>query len=186
MERYETYYRSLYQAVRTINSSLQPSQVLATLVEQAAKAMNAKGSTLRLLDKSGRYLRAGASHGLSRAYLRKGQVEVDKSGVDKEALSGKTVTIADVCCDPRFQYPEAARDEHIVSLLVTPLTVEGRAIGVLRVYSETPREFDAAEIEFLEAIANLSAIAIENARLHAALKSDYEKLAAFEYRIFED
>jgi GAF domain-containing protein len=41
-------------------------------------------------------------------------------------------------------------------------------------------------LDFLHAVADISAMAIENARLHQALKTDYEMLASYEHRIFED
>ncbi len=186
MDRFERFYRGLHEAVRAINSSLDTGTVLEKIVEYTAKAMDAKGCTLRLLDKSGKKLRAGATYGLSRNYLRKGPVEVAKSEVDREALVGGVVCIADACSDPRFQYPEAAKAEGIRAVAVAALRVEGKAIGVLRIYADSVRQFDEAEKEFLRTIADLSAIAIENARLHQALKTDYEMLTAYEYRIFED
>ncbi len=186
MERYESYFRSLLAAIKAINSSLEPATVLGAIVEQAAKAMEAKGSTLRLLNRAGTHLKAGASHGLSLEYLRKGSVEVAKSGVDRQVLAGEIVALKNVCRDERFQYPEAAREEQIMSMLVVPLMVDGKAIGVLRVYAGEEREFTMAEREFLTGLADVSALAIENARLHKALQTDYEMLAAFEQRIFED
>lgn len=186
-QREHTFYKTLYEVARIINSSLEPGVVLSTIAEQVAKAMGAKACTIRLLDKTHRFLLASAAHGLSKGYLRKGAVEVAKSGVDKEVLSGKVVFIKDACNDPRFQYPEAAKTEGIASILVAPLMSDGeKAIGVLRVYSGTIREFEADEVEFLTVMANLSAIALENARLHQALKADYDMLTAFEYRMFED
>ncbi len=61
--------------------------------------------------------------------------------------------------------------------------VENKAIGVLRVYSAEEREFDKDEMKFMEAVANLSAIALENARLHQALQRDYDLLIEHKYRI---
>lgn len=183
---YETYFRSLYEVTRVINSSLDPEQVLASIAQQAVDATGAKGCTLRLLNRSGDVLKASASFGLSRKYLRKGPIEVAKSAVDKEVLAGRTVYIENVCCDARFQYPEAAQEEGITSALILPLRVEGRPIGVLRVYTEKKHAFEGAEREFLTALADLSALAIENARLHQALRVSYENLSNFEYRIFED
>jgi GAF domain-containing protein len=60
---------------------------------------------------------------------------------------------------------------------------EERAIGVLRVYTAEERKFDEDEIKFMEAVANLSAIALENAKLHQALRKDYDLLIAHEYRL---
>ncbi len=180
-----TYFRTLYGVAKVINSSLEPAIVLQGIVEQTGKALEAKACTIRLLDRQGRTLLASAAWGLSAGYLRKGPIEVAKSRLDQQVLTGTPVQIADVRNDERFQYPDAARQEDIISVLVLPLTVEGKVIGVMRVYSNTPREFSPTEIDFAGAIANLSAIAIENARLHQALKTDYELLAAYEYAIHE-
>jgi GAF domain-containing protein len=48
------------------------------------------------------------------------------------------------------------------------------------------RTFDKEEMRFLEAMARLSALALENARLHQTLQSDFEMLVADRYRIDED
>lgn len=56
-------------------------------------------------------------------------------------------------------------------------------IGVLRVYTDKVREFNEQETKFLESVANLSALALENARLHQALKTNYELLIAHKYRL---
>jgi GAF domain-containing protein len=56
-------------------------------------------------------------------------------------------------------------------------------IGVMRVYSGTEREFDEQEIKFLQAVANLSAIAIDNARLYQALRKNYDLVIENRYRL---
>jgi len=58
-----------------------------------------------------------------------------------------------------------------------------KAIGVLRVYTKDERTFDRQEIRFLEAVANLSAIALDNARLYSALKTNFDLLVEHKYRI---
>ena len=179
------YYRSLYDVAMCINSSLEPATVLHAIAEQATRALSAKACSIRLLDRQGKTLLSGTSHGLSKGYLRKGTVEVAKSKIDQETLTGKVVQIKDAGNDPRFQYPDAAREEGIASVMALPLTVEGRAIGVMRLYCDNIREFEPSEIHFATAIANLSAMAIENARLHQALRTDYELLTAYEYTMHE-
>lgn len=181
------YFKTLYEAIRVINSSLEPGELLGRIAEQTAKALEVKACSLRLLDRTGENLLPGASWGLSKGYLRKGKVEVSKSKLDKEALGGSAVHVKEAATDDRFQYKEAAGNEGIKSVLVVPLKLEDtKTIGVMRVYSGEIREFCASEVEFLTIMANLSAIAIENARLHQALKSDYELLTAFQYQTFED
>jgi signal transduction protein with GAF and PtsI domain len=186
MSKEKNYYHSLYEVAKVINSSLDPTLVLNTIAQQVTKALNMKACSIRLLDSQGEKLLMGASHGLSKGYIRKGDVEVGKSGLDREALAGNPTTIRDASNDPRFQYPEKAKEEGICSLAVVPLMIEDKAIGVLRAYSGTYRDFPAEEIEFLTIIANLSAIALENARLHHRLKLDKDLQTAYDYRLFED
>jgi GAF domain-containing protein len=49
-------------------------------------------------------------------------------------------------------------------------------IGVLRLYSSQMRGFSMEELAFAAAAANLGAVAIENAKLHEALKARLEAL----------
>jgi len=59
-----------------------------------------------------------------------------------------------------------ARREGLVSLLSVPLVFGGEATGVLNVYTTQPHFFSNDEIRILSALADLSAIAIEKARLY--------------------
>lgn len=188
MKSHETsYFKSLYELATVINSSLNPQVVLQKVVEEVAKVLSTKACTLRLLDRTGKLLLASASFGLSKGYLRKGQVDLLKSRIDADVLtSGKIVHIKNVTQDDRFQYPDAARAEGIVSIMVAPLLVERKPVGILRVYTAEERDFSQDDQDFLMAAAHISAIAIENARLHDALRSDYELLTQYNFQIFED
>ena len=177
---------TLYGVARTVNSSLDIMQVLQTIVVSTAEALDAKACSLRLLGPDGRHLLFGAVHGLSLNYRAKGAVDVTRSEVDRLALSGDgLIYVADAQDDPRFQYPEEAREEGIVSVLVTPLRVKDQPIGVMRVYTQTHREFSEPECELVEAIASLSALAIENARLYERLDRNYQAAVEFGERLFD-
>ena len=76
-----------------------------------------------------------------------------------------------------------AQAEGIKSVLVVPLMLEKKAIGVLRVYADRVRKFRDEEIKFLKAVANLSAIALDNARMHETLRIRCDLMAAHKYRI---
>ena len=82
------YFRALRDVALVINSSLEPREVLHKITEQTAVTMGCKASTIRLLDSTGRFLLPSAAHGLSSTYMRKGPVEVKRSGLDGEVLSG--------------------------------------------------------------------------------------------------
>ena len=100
-------------------------EVLKTIVSSTAEALGVMACSLRLLGPDGKHLLFGAAHGLSASYRAKGPVLVEHSGVDRLALAGRQpVYIANAQTDPRFQYPDQARDEGIAAVLVVPLHVQ--------------------------------------------------------------
>lgn len=163
MQNKETQYFKLFRDVcKAINSSLNFAEVLNSIVENYVKALNVKGCAIFLLSREWEILKVRASYGLSEAYLNKGVVDAEKSMV--ESLEGKPVLVSDVMKDPRVQYPKEAEKEGIASILSVPINVMGKIIGVLRIYNSTPHKYSDEEIEFISSLADMGAIAIENAR----------------------
>ena len=180
------YFRALRDVALVINSSLDLKEVLHKITEETAKTMGCKACTIRLLDSTGRFLLPSAASGLSATYMRKGPVEVKKSGIDSEVLAGKTIHLKDATSDGRFQYPESAKAEGLISVLSVPLTTDGKVIGLMRVYSDQEREFTPDEETFMQAVASISALAIANARLHEALRNNYDLMSKHAYSVYED
>ena len=175
--RWQAYYRALYVvAIALGESQLEPDRVFQQLLKGVIEALHLKAASIRLLSKDGR-LEPAAGEGLSREYLEKGPVDVEHSGVDREALSGRPVVIPDVSTDPRFEYPEEARREGIVSAIFVPLVARGESIGVLRAYTDERRAFSPDEMELLISLASLGALAIVNARLYQVCVLDQRMTA---------
>jgi len=177
------YFEALYEVVRVINASLDPARVLEKIVRSVQDSMKVKACSIRLLDERRRRLLMSAAAGLSRKYIRKGPVLIDESGLDRKAQKGQMTWIRDARKDRDFQYTEEARKEGIKSVLVVPLRVGKKVIGVMRVYTKEIRPFNRQEIRFLEAVANLSAIALENAQMHQSLRISCDLMTAHKYRL---
>lgn len=186
MKEKRDFFDALYEALEKIVGSLDHDDVMENVVESTLKALQVKACSIRIVDRRRRKLILGSSTGLSEGYIRKGPVLIEASALDREALEGKTLYVENAQSDPRWQYPEKAAQEGIFSVLVAPLTAQEHVVGVLRIYSDEVRIFDQEEMRFLEAMARLSALALENARLHQTLRSDFEMLVADRYRIDED
>ena len=84
--------------------------------------------------------------------------------------------ITDCVADPRVQYPDAFEAEGIASLLTVPLETRGQAIGVLSVFTNKPYLFSDDEQQLMSVIGEQCSLAIENAKMFAALKHRYETL----------
>ncbi len=175
------YFAALYDVARVINASLDPCRVLEEIVRSVAEAIDVKACSVKLLDTRRGTLRLGALHGLSEGCVCKGPIFVKESQSDREALKGKIIHLKDARSDKDLQ--PGAEVEGVESVLAVPLMVGNRAIGVLKFYTTRTREFGEQEIKFIEAVASLSAIALENARLHEALQTDHDLTIAHKYRL---
>jgi len=168
--------QSLYHIASALNSSLQLQTMLQQVLEAAVREMWLKGASLRMLDPKAQILRLVAAYGLSQKYMDKGEVHASRNTIDQRVLQGELVVIEDVRISNGLEYPQAALQEGIRSMLVVPLQFRGRVLGVLRVYSASPRRFGVVARHFLKSVAHLISLAIENAELHGALKARYEDL----------
>ena len=142
-------------------------EVLNATAERVARAMGMKACGIRLLDEEHGELEVKASYNLSDTYLQKGPVRIAENPIDAEALKGETVYFANAWKDPRVRYPEQAKAEGLVSGLCAPMTYRGQTIGVIRVYSDKPRQFTPQDHAFLRAAGTQAAAGIIEARLIA-------------------
>ena len=172
-ESRKNYYYSLYEVAVAVSSAGEPDAVLHSIVENVTRAVGAKGCSLMLLKTEKRLLIHAVDYGLSDQYIRKGLVSADES--IPECLEGdKPVAILDATEDERIQYPQAARKEGIASILCVPVRHRGEIVGVIRVYTGEPYRFTEDDIYFISAVANLGAIALENAKRYDRLREGYE------------
>ncbi len=158
-----------------MTSSLRLEEVLQRLVDSTVRVMDVKACAIRLLNEDGQTLTLRASCGLSAGYLAKGPVVRAQSALDAATLQGRVVIVPDIARDSLFQYPRAAQEEGIVSVLSVPLRAHGEAIGVMRAYTAQQHDFSELEQEFVQALADLGALAITNARRYERIVRDYRE-----------
>ncbi len=167
---------SLASVSRTINSTLNLDEALNVITREACVLMQAKMGSLMLLDQTGKWLDLRASFGAGQAYLQKPRLSVEESLVGAVVRRRKPIHEENVQVSGRYQNVEVARREGLVSLLSVPLLFGGEAIGALSVYTARPYRYSNDEIHILSAFAELSAIAIEKARLYERVVDTEELL----------
>ena len=169
-------FESLASVSRTINSTLNLDEALRVITREACELMRARMCSLMLLDESRDWLDLRASYGAGDAYIKKPRLGAEESLIGVVVRRKKALQVANVQADSRYQNVELARRENLVSLLSVPLVFSGQTIGVLNVYTAKPYNFSNEEIKILSALAELSAIAIEKARLYERLVDVEEQL----------
>ncbi|MCX6023335.1 MAG: phosphoribosyltransferase family protein [Chloroflexi bacterium] len=168
----------LVEVAAAINSTLVVEEVLGRIVETTGRAIEAKGCGLLLLTPDRGRFEYAASWGLSARYTDKGPIAADER---LAAILGGQPELAKVAVPTRrsprsgvLQYPEAAQEEGIAAVYSVPLRYHGEVMGILRLYLADARACTPREREFLAAVADLSAIAIANARSHEAVQKQME------------
>lgn len=169
-------FESLVSVSRTINSTLNLDEALRVITKEACELMRARMCSLMLLDESGEWLDLRASFGAGDAYIKKPRLSAAESLLGVVVRRKKPQQVANVQADARYQNVDLARREELVSLLSVPLIFAGQAIGTLNVYTARPYVFSNEEIQILSALAELSAIAIEKARLYERVVDVEEQL----------
>ena len=169
-------FESLASVSRTINSTLNLDEALRVITKEACELMRARMCSLMLLDESGDWLDLRASFGAGDAYIKKPRLSLEESLLGVVVRRQKPQQVANVQTDSRYQNVELARRESLVSLLSVPLIFSGQAIGTLNIYTARTYHFSNEEIKILSALAELSAIAIEKARLYERVVDVEEQL----------
>jgi signal transduction histidine kinase/HAMP domain-containing protein len=92
--------------------------------------------------------------------------------------TGQPLMISDYAHDPRIteNYHELLGREGVVALLVVPIPLKGKIIGLLYAANRRPTAFTSGDQEILSRLAAQAAIAIENATLYARVQQYAEEL----------
>ena len=170
------WFESLASVSRTINSTLSLDEALTVITQEACGLMRARMCSLMMLDGSRGWLDLRASFGAGEAYKGKSRLSVEESLLGVVVRRKKPVQVENVQTSNRYQNVDVARSEGLVSLLSVPLIFGSEAVGALNVYTAQPYVFSNEEIRILSAFAELSAIAIEKARLYERVMDVEEQL----------
>ena len=171
-----TFYRVFRDVSTVVHSSTDVDEVLELVVWKSSEMLGAMGAILRILNLETHQLELGAAYGLGERYISKGVVSKEKIITDL-CKRKKVIIIEDILNDPRIQYPQEARKEGIRMILDLPLTLKADVVGIIRMYFSEKRSFSEEELDFVIAITEQCACAIDKARLIKAHQSMYDHLA---------
>jgi signal transduction histidine kinase len=169
-------FETLVSVSQAIHSALNLDEALRVITGEACALMQAKMCSLLLLDETREWLDLRANFGAGQAYIQKPRLSVAESLLGTVVRRKKPLQVENVQVSSRYQNVELARREGLVSLLSVPLLFSGEAIGTLNVYTGEVHSFSNEEIRILGALAELSALAIEKARLYERVVDVEEQL----------
>jgi PAS domain S-box-containing protein len=182
---------ALSRASQAVTASLELDQVLAEIVSLASQVSASDYSSVALVDESGRMDQSTENvlgmpaikyrlrvEGLTSWIVRSHRaVIIDEIGKD----GAMTPDLGEGA--PRFANPHIVK-AGVKSVAGLPLMVKDRLLGVLFLHSLRPAAF-RSQLPLLTAFANQATIAIENARLHEALKQELAERKRLEEQLIQ-
>jgi signal transduction protein with GAF and PtsI domain len=156
---------SLVKVSHSITSEDYLDEILSLIVVVTAEMLNSKICSIMLLDHSQKELVIKATQSLSEEYRKKPNINVDKSVSGEVIKTKKPIAIDDVRKEERYNFRELAIKENLTSMLVVPMVVKDKAVGVITIYTKNPHVFTQEEINVLQMVANQAAVAVENTKL---------------------
>jgi len=167
----------LYELARDLSSTLDLDVVLAKVMDRVITLMKAARGFIVLVD---------AVDGTLSVQMSSGEADPEKARqflgsrtvIEQVVKTGQAVVSTDASLDDRFKGQQSVIMQNLRSIIAVPLMTKGMVIGA--VYVDSPFRaaiFEEKDKEFLQAIADLAAIAIDNARQYE--RSDFMR------RLFE-
>jgi adenylate cyclase len=154
----------LYELARDLSSSLELDVVLLKVMDRVITLMRASRGFIVLVD---------PVTGTMSVQMSGGEADPETSGlflgsktvIEQVVKTGQAVVSTDASLDARFKGQQSVILQNLRSIIAVPLVTKGRVIGA--VYVDNPYRaaiFEEKDKEFLQAISDLAAIAIDNAR----------------------
>ena len=167
---------------RDITSMTDLQEVLASIAQHATTLLDTDACAVFALGPGEQLIMAG--HGLNHAIDKhveelKLLLQTDQ-GANKVLHTPKSLKVSDLQQLSNNTYQKLADSEGIRAVLVVPMHHKGKFIGGIILGNHQTRDFNDQETAFIEALAQQSINAIENARLFKAEQEKRELAEALE------
>ena len=159
----------------TLNSTLEPAQVLDLIIAKAVEMLDCEAGSILLCNKERDCLIFSASTSADSQTLAKVQIPLSDSLAGQIFSKNAPLVVHNVDQDLRHNASVAAQIHFQTrSLLGVPMRIQERVIGVLEALNKKQGTFTEEDVKILTAIASQAGVAIENAQLVEALQDAYE------------
>jgi serine phosphatase RsbU (regulator of sigma subunit) len=172
--------KKILSAASSLNTSLDIQHLLPLIIKSSKDLLDAVASSLFLKDKKHDFLSCEVAVGemgkMIQQYLR---LEIGDGIAGWVAKHQKPLIIPDAYTDPRFDQSWDKITGFITrSIICIPIFIKERFIGTLQVMNKRGEEsFSESDLEALQYLGNIAAIALDNARMHEALQVKIRELA---------
>jgi PAS domain S-box-containing protein len=161
-------------------ANLDPSAVLEELVREAPALVEAQAATMRLLDGDELVVRAAAGVGDESVHALVGTRGPIGAGlIGSVAQTREVGTVEDAAEQPELRRGDPLLEGSMSAGVAVPVSGHGgELLGVITVYSSTPRTWREEETQALAALGVVAFAALSNARLYQTVAEEKERSSA--------
>ena len=158
-------------------SKLELQEIIDSITMEARKIVDCRLCAVFLPDSGADSMTLYSVDGDSGAFRKLPPLPIDESSIGVALRRQKQIEVLElVKTEDHLVVLEAIQNESLVSLLASPMVFEGEVIGVLNVYTDHLHRFNNEEKRLFATLANLGAVAIQNARLYKRVFESEEQL----------
>lgn len=151
-------------------------EVLRTITREALLLLDCKLSAFFLYNKEEDLLNLHSLQDRNGSRSYEESLSITDSILGTSLRGNRQVQTRDLLRTEEHHFVSLIREEKLHSMLVTPVVYEEEPIGVLSLYVDRPHRFNDDEKLIARALADLGAIAAENARLYGRVFDSEESL----------
>jgi putative nucleotidyltransferase with HDIG domain len=168
--------KALLKISQEVTSTLDFKEVLVRIRNQALKLLKAEICSVLLFNEQSGGLRIVTAQGLDRSVCATTMIPIGEGISGWVAKYQKSLFIKDIK-KSRF-FNKATQEKYYThSLISCPLISKKKLLGVINVNNKRSRKpFTSYDLELLEGLASLAAIALHNATLHEDLQTVHQEV----------
>lgn len=167
---------SLINMGQGLVGELEQDEVLRSLAREGRQLMNCHSCALFLLSPDQHQLHLHTMVGPYGPIDTEIDILVEESSFKSGIHRLKQVEVADLPFTVENDFARVVQSEGLVSMLATPIIFNNEVIGLLNAYTTHQHRFNNDEKKVFATLAQLGAIAIQNARLYSRIFSSEESL----------
>ena len=170
--------RALGEVSHAVNSSLDLTTVLSTIVAKAVQLSATEAGSIYTFNEASQEFELRATYGMDEALIaaiRDRHILISDPAIGDAAKQRAPVQLPDLSADTSATIDIIVRAGYR-ALLVVPLLSAEQIVGALVVRRKAPGEFPQASIDLLQTFAAQSVLAIENARLFQEIEDKSRQL----------
>ena len=173
----------LNEASKVINSTLDTSEILQSLLAQMNELLNAEALSIALVDKQSNELVYEIAEGIGSDKIL-GLRLPSNHGIGGWVMEhGEAALVQDTASDPRFFRQADERTGHDTrAIICAPLQVKGEVLGTIQAINPRQGTFTEEDLQLWVNLANLASSALANAQQFARTQAAEERYLS----LFED